>query len=184
MSEQLEKLSARFDTKDVKSRNQGGKRLDYISIDATIRRFNDVLGNDWSTHLAGPIDVRDTGNGKYLAIVTVELTALGKSAVGTGADAATDVDKAIKTALAEAIKKAGHQFGVGLYLWDEEEREIVQRDRNANAGDINALKEKAFELALERGAEANAASIAATLGLKEKDLQDGDKLRAVLGLGK
>jgi len=184
MSEQLKKLSARFDTKDVKQRSQGGKRLDYISIDATIRRFNDVLAAEWSTHLVGPIDVRDVGNGKYLAIVTISLEALGKSAVGTGADTAADVDKAIKTALAEAIKKAGHQFGVGLYLWDEEEREIVQRDRNANAGDLNALKAKAFEVALEQGAEANAASIAKTLGIKEDDLQDADKLRAVLKLDK
>ena len=183
MSELLEKLSARFDTKDVKQRSQGGKRLDYISIDATIRRFNDVLGESWSTHLAGPIDVRDIGNGKYLAIVSVTIEALGKTAVGTGADTATDVDKAIKTALAEAIKKAGHQFGVGLYLWDEEEREIVQRDRNASAGDITALKAKAFEAALEKGAEPNPASIAKTLGIKVGDLQDADKLRAVLGMG-
>lgn len=183
MSETLKKLSAKFDTKDVKQRSQGGRRLDYISIDATIRRFNDVLGESWSTHLAGPIDVRDIGNGKHLAIVSIALEALGKTAVGTGADSASDVDKAIKTALAEAIKKAGHQYGVGLYLWDEEEREIVQRDRNANAGDINALKAKAFEVALEQGAEANAASIAKTLGIKEADLQDADKLRAVLGMG-
>lgn len=183
MSELLKKLSARFDTKDVKQRSQGGKRLDYISIDATIRRFNDVLGESWSTSLAGPIDVRDIGNGKYLAIVSLTIEALGKTAVGTGADTASDVDKAIKTALAEAIKKAGHQFGVGLYLWDEDERDIVQRDRQANAGDLNALKAKAFELALERGAEANPASIAKTLGIKEADLQDADKLRAVLGLG-
>ena len=181
MSEQLKALSAKFDTKDVKQRSQGGKRLDYISIDATIRRFNDVLGVAWSFDITNS-RIDSLGDGKYLAVVNGTIEALDKRASGIGADIATDPDKALKTALAEALKKAGHQFGVGLYLWDEEERELVQRDRKANAGDISALKEKAFELALERGAEANAASIAAALGIEEKDLQNGDKLREVLGI--
>lgn len=128
MSEKLDALSARFDVKDVKQRTQGGRKLDYVSIDSTIRRFNEVLDTNWDTtdltHSIIPLD------GKYLAVVSLTVRALGKQAVGIGADVAPDPDKALKTALAEALKKAGHQFGVGLYLWDEEEREIVQKERD------------------------------------------------------
>ncbi|MEM2991059.1 MAG: Rad52/Rad22 family DNA repair protein [Halobacteria archaeon] len=51
---------------------------------------------------------------------------MDKVAVGVGADVDSDPDKAVKTALAEAIKKAGHQFGIALYLWDEKERQAVE----------------------------------------------------------
>ena len=59
--------------------------------------------------------------------VTVSIEAFGSSRTGVGADvvALKDLDKAAKTAQAEAFKKAGHQYGVGLYLWDERERDLV-----------------------------------------------------------
>lgn len=167
---QIRALSARFPVEDVKQRVQAGRKLDYISIDATIRRFNDVLGGDWSTH-HHVVDVRDIGDGKYLAIVVLSIEALGKSAVGTGADIANDPDKAIKTALAEALKKAGHQYGVGLYLWDEGERAIVARDRAAASGDVAALKAQVFEKALDGGAKATAAGVAEFFNVSLEDLQ-------------
>jgi len=127
--ELLAKLSEPFPVEDVKQRRQGSVMLDYISIDATIRRLNDVLGVDWSFSV-DKFELYQPGNGAtYLAYVSGTLTALGKSASGIGADTATDPDKAIKTALAEALKKAGHQFGIGLYLWDESERAEVARQR-------------------------------------------------------
>lgn len=174
----LAKLSARFDVGDVKQRAQAGRKLDYISIDATIRRFNDVLANDWSTVITSQrLDATDNG---YLAVIALELTALGKTAAGVGADKASDPDKALKTALAEALKKAGHQFGVGLYLWDEGERAIVQRDRAAAAGDIAALKAKVFEKALEGGAKATADGVAGFYGVKAEELQDATVLAKLL----
>lgn len=125
----LEKLSERFPVEDVKQRRQGNMQLDYISIDATIRRLNDVLGTEWSFSVDSS-DLRFAPNGNgYLAVVSGTLEALGKTASGVGADSAGDPDKAIKTALAEAIKKAGHQFGIGLYLWDESEREVIAKAR-------------------------------------------------------
>src|SRR3954469_20932912 len=115
--ELLSKLSERFPIDDVKQRRQGGRMLDYISIDATIRRLNDVLGTDWSFDIVtSRVDILPTGG--YLAFVEGTISALDKRAAGVGADVAPDADKAIKTALAEALKKAGHQFGIGLYLWD------------------------------------------------------------------
>lgn len=175
----LAALSAPFKTEEVKQRTQGGKKLDYISIDSTIRRFNEVLGTDWSTHTSS-VDVRQLADGKHLAIVVLSLEALGKSAVGTGADIAQDVDKALKTALAEALKKAGHQFGVGLYLWDEGERQVVARDRAALSGDVAALKAKVFEKALEGGATPTAEGVAQFFKVEIADLQDAAKLKTLL----
>jgi hypothetical protein len=131
MSELLGKLAERFDIADVKQRRQGGIMLDYISIDATIRRLNDVLGASWSTEVVGTPNLVVLADGNFLAVVTISLNALDKSSVGVGADRASDPDKAIKTALAEAIKKAGHQFGIGLYLWEEAERQVIAKQRKA-----------------------------------------------------
>lgn len=175
----LAALSARFDVVDVKQRAQAGRKLDYISIDSTIRRLNDVLGAEWSTRFVGVPTLTDVG-GQYLAVVTLELEALSKKAVGVGADKASDPDKALKTALAEALKKAGHQFGVGLYLWDEGERAIVARDRAAASGDIAALKAKVFEKALEGGAKATAAGVAEFFNVSVEDLQNASTLSKLL----
>lgn len=175
----LAELSARFDVADVKQRAQAGRKLDYISIDATIRRFNDVLGAEWSFSVDRyQLDCLD--GGKYLAVVQGSIQALGKSAAGLGADTASDPDKALKTALAEALKKAGHQFGVGLYLWDEGERQVVARDRAAASGDITALKAKVFEKALEGGAKPTADGVAEFFGIKANELQDVSVLAKLL----
>lgn len=175
----LAALSARFDVADVKQRAQAGRKLDYISIDATINRFNDVLGPEWSTVITSQQLVPEPSGG-YLAVVALEVQALGKTAAGVGADKANDPDKALKTALAEALKKAGHQFGVGLYLWDEGERAIVQRDRAAASGDIAALKAKVFEKALEGGAKATAAGVAEFFNVTVEDLQNAATLSKLL----
>lgn len=134
MSELLAKLSEPFAIEDVKQRRQGSVMLDYISIDATIRRLNEVLGAEWSTSDLSTSLIPLEG-GKFLATVALTLHGLGKQAVGTGADIAPDPDKAVKTALAEALKKAGHQFGIGLYLWQEEERAIVAKQRRSVKAD-------------------------------------------------
>lgn len=177
--ELLKALAAPFDVKEVKQRTQGGRKLDYISIDSTIRRLNNVLGVEWSTELIGSPSLVETATG-YLATVSLVLNALGKSAVGVGADKATDPDKALKTALAEALKKAGHQFGVGLYLWDELEREVVARDRAALSGDVGALKAKVFEKALEGGAKPTGEGVAEFFGVSVTDLQDAATLNRLL----
>lgn len=140
-AELLAKLSERFPVEDVKQRRQGGMTLDYISIDATIRRLNDVLGAAWSFD-GYPDRVEILPDGKYMVVYSGTLRALDKSASGIGADVASDLDKALKTALAEALKKAGHQFGIGLYLWDEAEREVIARERkNPKGTDAQDTKE-------------------------------------------
>lgn len=175
----LEALSAHFPVGEVKQRSQGGRQLDYISIDSTIRRLNDVLGVEWSTRFVGAPTILPVDGG-YLATVALVIEALGKEAVGVGADKAIDPDKALKTALAEAIKKAGHQLGVGLYLWDEGERQVVARNRAAASGDVGALKAQVFEKALEGGAEASAEGVAKFFGVKLDELQNPAVLARLL----
>lgn len=180
----LLRLSDRFDPSEVKQRTQGGKRLDFISIDTTIRRFNDVLGSDWNTENVSyslhPIQT-NSGGTTYCASVSLTLSALGKAAVGVGADVAPDADKALKTALAEAIKKAGHQFGVGLYLWDEEERDAIQVAREGGGYDpLVSLKNQVANAAIAQGADRNADSIAEFYGVSTGDLQDEGVLKRLL----
>lgn len=152
MSEKLARLSEKFPIDDVKQRRQGGVTLDYISIDATIRRLNDVLGLHWSFEIDSTQLVPQE-SGKFLAVVQGKIiiqpteTDPIKVASGVGADTAADPDKAIKTALAEALKKAGHQLGIGLYLWEESEREIIAQERKSGPTKVQlAPKPKAVDI--------------------------------------
>ena len=123
-------LREKFPAEVVKQRpGKGGQKLDYIAIDATLNRLNDVLGTDWSTRLL-ELNVYPTDS-RWSVIIALELSALDKVAVGVGAGEDSDPDNAVKTALAEAIKKAGHQFGIGLELWDEAWRDEIAASRGA-----------------------------------------------------
>lgn len=126
-----EKLRARFDVEDHKRNPKG---YTYIAIEKVIGRFMEVdpafeihVVRESFAQLPGLTWSRSQKPAAY-ALVTVEVTIHGVTRAGTGGDygAADDVDKLIKTAYAEAIKKAGHEFGVGLYLWDEEERALIE----------------------------------------------------------
>jgi hypothetical protein len=59
---------------------------------------------------------------------------------GIGAGVNFDPDTAVKTAQAEALKKACHQYGIALYLWDSAERDFVELQRQAAKSDV-ALKQ-------------------------------------------
>lgn len=127
----MEALAARFDVEDHKTNPRG---YTYIAIEKTIRRFQEVdpgfevkVAHQEFNPLPGLTYSRRSLAAGY-ALVTVDVTILGVTRSGTGADygACEDVDKLVKTAYAEAIKKAGHEFGVGLYLWDEEERALIE----------------------------------------------------------
>lgn len=149
MSEKLDRLSERFPVEDVKQRRQGGTMLDYISIDATIRRLNEVLDLGWSFEI-DTTQLLPMEGGKYLALVQGKILIpptednVAKVASGVGSDIAADPDKAIKTALAEALKKAGHQLGIGLYLWEESEREVIAQQRKSPAKQMEATDASAL----------------------------------------
>lgn len=179
-------LSAPFPPGAVKQRTQGGRQLDYLSIDATLNRVNEVLGTNWGIESAK----WEIVDGNAVVEVFVQLgggdpfgeRGLYKRMWGIGADKITnDLDKSLKTALAEAIKKAFHQVGVGLYLWDEAERANVQEGRQAASGNLQALKNQVFKVALKQGlTEQTPAGIAKHFGISDDDLQDAAKLTAIL----
>lgn len=155
-----------------------------------MRRLNEVVGLFWNLEVKGssvrPSD-QTTQKGKplYLAEVQVALSvseADGSTSTrgGVGAALMADPDDALKTAQAEALKKASNQFGMALELWTEEGRDVVAKGRAAASGDVNALKTLVFEKALALGAEPNAESVAKTLGVDPEALQDQKVLSALL----
>lgn len=173
----LEELSDKFDVDEHGQRVQGGHNLDYVGIDKVINRFNKVLGTDWSFEIVNEsLTESQYSPGTYLAKVVGKITALGKVAYGVGADVAKDADKALKTALAEALKKCSHQFGVALYLWNEEDRNVLAEQRNLRAntrqleasGDtLAAKKSKVIEIAKAAGVELTKEGLSAHFGVED-----------------
>lgn len=157
-------LTEKFHPTLVK-KNQSGQ--DYVAIDGYINRLNDVLGhawawqiNTWQINDAAPTK---SGKPQYMAVVqgtlTIILSDIGVVSVGDddedaflttqkamisrdgiGANINFDPDTAVKSAQAEALKKACHQYGIALYLWDAAERDFVELQRQAAKNDV-ALKQ-------------------------------------------
>ena len=160
-------LTAKFHPSLVK-KNQSGQA--YVSIDDYINRLNAVLGHAWAWQINDwklyPDAAGDTKSGKkqYVAVVqgslSVFLSDIGVISIGAeddedaflttqkavvvrdgiGGDIGFDPDKALKTAQAEALKKACHQFGIALYLWKEAERDFIVLQKSAASNDV-ALKQ-------------------------------------------
>jgi len=160
-------LTDKFHPSLVK-KNQSGQ--DYVAIDDYINRLNEVLGHAWAWQINDwklyPDAAPPTKNGKpqYLAVVqgslTIFLHDIGVISVGAeddddaflttqkavvvrdgiGSNVNFDPDTAVKSAQAEALKKACHQYGIALYLWKEAEREFVALQKSAANNDV-ALKQ-------------------------------------------
>jgi len=194
LSELLDQLRVPFPASMVK-KNQD--KLDYVSIDGYINRLLDVLGFDYSFIIrSSNLELLDesmntsTGKRQYLASVTAELQIAypvesGKSVAirsGTGADVSFDPDKAIKTAQAEALKKAAHQFGIALELWDESHRANLELARRAAGGSEQALKKAVWETAKKKlgSDKPTPAQVAKVFHRNTGDLSDPDVLAAIL----
>ena len=160
-------LTDKFHPSLVK-KNQSGQ--DYVDIDDYINRLNEVLGHAWAWQINDwklyPDAAPPTKNGKpqYLAVVqgslTIFLHDIGVISVGAeddddaflttqkavvvrdgiGSNVNFDPDTAVKSAQAEALKKACHQYGIALYLWKEAERDFVALQKSAANNDV-ALKQ-------------------------------------------
>jgi len=163
---ELAQLQAQFAAGEHKARSQGNTTLTYVDISATINRVNAVLGAKWSILPATKTTILPTASGSFGAMTEVYIEAVidgtTKYLYGVGAMTNKDPDMACKTALAEAIKKAWHQAGVALYLWDKETRDQVQLAMEAlesPAARRKALKQLAArELGIENptGEQVNA----------------------------
>ena len=179
-------LTERFHPSLVK-KNQSNQ--DYVAIDGYINRLNEVLGTTW-TWAVNSLEFRDgppTAKGKpqYIAIVTgtlsVTMDDVTTSRDGSGADIKYDPDGAVKTAQAEALKKACHQFGIALYLWSEDERNFVQKQRDAMSDDV-ALKKLVMdytirELGLDPTEQPSREDIVKCLGIDDLSIEH---MRAVM----
>lgn len=145
----LDRLAADFPKGEVRQRDGGrGIKLDYIDVVQTINRLCNVLGANWDWRvLDAKVELIEQDGPKYLAYERGELHVFGVDPdraiirSGAGADVdARDPDKAIKTADAEALKKAGHKFQIALYLWDEGKRNEIAEYRKLTNSSVPQLK--------------------------------------------
>ena len=185
---QLDKLQARFKPEEHKNRTQVGQQLTYVDISATLNRVNEVLGPNWSVVVPTKTTILPTKDGKFGALcelfIEAEIDGVRKTLYGVGAMTNNDPDMAAKTALAEAIKKAWHQAGVALYLWDAEARDQVNQAKVA-AESPAARKKVLKSAAVDKLGTTNPTKdqVASAFDLEPADLDDdevvSDTLRAI-----
>jgi hypothetical protein len=165
--------------------------MHYVPIDGYLNRLLDVLGLEYSTELAQPVIVEllpetmktNSGKRQWSATVALHLTIEGSKRLGVGADVSFELDKAVKTALAEALKKAAHQFGIALELWDPEQRAAIDKTNSIAKMNRAQLKSNVQRLAGERLnlAKPTAQQIADLFGIDDpNDLNDEATLRSLL----
>ena len=192
-AEVLARLSRRFKAQEVYKRDG----FHYVTVAATINRFNEVLSFHWSLeidNLSGPtqIEGETTSSGKPVYLVSghghlrVPLSTGVISRAGSGASKSYDPDMAVKTTQAEIMKKAGHQFGVGLNLWDEQERTLadlpVKRDGKGNFLSLNPAGYKKAVVLLSKiaGVEQTAEAISWHFSVKPEQLGEQSVLEGIL----
>lgn len=171
------KLSERFPFQQISKLNG----LHYIDIASVIHRLNDACGLDWgmdvtnsSMTLLDGITYGQAQKQAYRGDVTVSISISNTSRGGVGSDIGSDVDSVYKTALANAEKKAGNQFGIGLYLWDERERDVIDI-LQALAGvnqEVNILPALTDLIKLTKSN--NGTELMKALNLKKEELKQPD----------
>lgn len=145
-----------------------------------------MLGANWSVVPPTSTQLIAMESGAFVAktelFIQAEIDGVTKQLYGVGAMTNRDPDMAMKTALAEAIKKAFHQAGVALYLWDAEARDRVTKKSELARAPIARLKKEVKRIALERLGkdEATAKEVAGVFGLKASDLAEDDTIRKIL----
>lgn len=186
----LERLAAEFnaDAYQTRAAPGGGPQLTYVSIDQTIKRLNEVLGPNWSTRALSTLTPETGNNGRptYLAVCELHMECKVdgefKTAYGVGAMKNPDPDMALKSALAEAIKKAAHQLGVGLHLWDKDTRAKIEKKMDLAKASDAKLKAAVYQIARDRldKTKPTMAEVAELFGRKTADMQEPETNRAIL----
>lgn len=193
--EMLDFLAAEFEADE----HEYVEGLIYIGINPTIRRLNAwsaEFDQPWDFALQTPM-IENTGkstkSGKpiYRATVVGSLSLGGYfvSSLGTrdgsGSAESFDMDTAVKSAQAYALRKAGNLFGVAGYLLSEESR-VAAEDRIATETEVSSLKgvladhAEANGALLDRTPEENALVIAGLHNVTVKELQDINVLRRLV----
>ncbi len=109
-------LSAPFEKDEVRTRNQAGRTLEYITARAAMNRLDEVLGpsNWWDAY-------EPMGQNAVICRLTIRLpdgTTLTKSDVG-GCSNTQDASDSEKSGFSDAFKRAAVKFGVARYLYGE-----------------------------------------------------------------
>lgn len=109
------KLAEKFAPEAVKSRNQGGRELKYVTARTVMNRLDDVIGpwNWWDHYVETRAGVK--------CILTIRLpdgTEITKEDVG-GESKMQDPSDTEKSAYSDAFKRAAVKFGIGRYLYGD-----------------------------------------------------------------
>ena len=187
----IEDLCRKFDPAIFKFNQQGHV---YITVQHFIERLNTSNVRWQSTTRNSSItlspNTTSTGKAQWVTHATVDVSFYDEELkgfltyTGWGADENFDPNTAMKTAGAEAFKKACNQIGIGFYLLgkDNPERDIhVDHYNYIQSGDINDLKKAVSKAARVDGYTGPLdASMATFFNVKPADLQDASKLDALL----
>ena len=128
------KLAERFPASAHKTKpGSGGKALTYVDGEMVISRLNEVLDFNWSFRVVnqGTTDVEAWVLGEISAVidgVTVVRQQYGAQELARGSRTVTDL---FKSAATDAIKKCATTLGVGLYLYDDDDRSEVEAEMEA-----------------------------------------------------
>jgi len=183
-------LAKPVDTDLVRTRVESGKTFTYIPIEHTIATFNDYLGLNWNW-VIGSYDLQEhpdrtkSGKAQFVGVVsgTIEVynpedpETLLAARFGVGAGTMQDPDGAIKTAEAEAFKKAAHYFNFGLYLSHAAERyrvEVLQ------SGSTPAMQGYLTDNAIANGVDENPQDIAEYYGVSTTAMRDPVILKSLV----
>lgn len=124
-ADQIAQLQAPIDPGRVSQREGGrGNKLSYIEAHDAINTANAIFGFDgWTMAIQ---QFAPLGGGNYYALVQVSAGGVSRTDIGYGAarnDTPDEVDKAIKSAVSDGMKRAlrtfGNQFGNSLYDKDQ-----------------------------------------------------------------
>lgn len=124
-----QKLAARFDKHQT--RKQAGTDLTYLTGEQVVSRLNEVLGvTGWSFRVVreGVTDTEAWVLGELTSTidgVMVTRQQYGNQELMRGQRATSDL---FKSACTDAVKKAATTIGIGLYLYDQDERREVEAE--------------------------------------------------------
>lgn len=107
-------LAAPFEENEIRTRNQGGRTLHYITASTVANRLDEVLGPDgWE------FELKPWGDDALFGTLSIRLpdgTTLRKMNVGGCADMA-EGDNDAKSAASDCLKRCGAMVGIGRYLY-------------------------------------------------------------------
>ncbi len=133
---------------------------------------------DWSSehfsHSLNPVETRG-GKPQYDCFTVGELSIEGLGTrMGSGADTNADLDTAAKSSQAYAMRKAGNQFGLAMYLLRNpaKEAELVKFLVNADQDDPVAMKQAVTMLMDIRKLDPTAANLLSEFNVTLQDIKD------------